>query len=119
MGYEFAVDVRALFSERYPQWVNLGVPAADLDRVRAAVTTMWADGPGGWTYELSGLARAYAGRGEHYLASLAYGIAKFPALANEAKREALRRQVDEYCRAAPAFGVRFERRVLRLPYRDG
>jgi esterase FrsA len=117
MSYEFTVDTRALFSERYPQWANLGLPAADLDRVRAAITTMWADEPGGWTYELSAMAREYAGRGDHYLACLAYGVAKFPVLADEAKREAQRRQADEYATAAPTFGARFERRILQLPYR--
>jgi esterase FrsA len=40
MSYEFTVDTAALFSERYPQWVNLGLPAAGLDRARAAITTM-------------------------------------------------------------------------------
>jgi esterase FrsA len=119
MSYEFPVDTAALLGERHPQWVNLGLPAADLDRARASTTTMWADRPGGWTYELSALARGYAGRGEHYLASLAYGIAKVPALASKAKREAQRRQLEEYLKAAPAFGVRFERRVLHLPYRGG
>jgi esterase FrsA len=119
MSYEFPVDTAALMDERYPQWVNLGLPAADLDRVRASITTMWADEPGGWTYELSALASGYAGRGEHYLASLAYGIARFPALAGDAKREAQRHQLDEYLKAAPAFGVTFERRVLHLPYRGG
>ena len=117
MSYEFSVDTQALFGERYAQWVNLGLPAADLDRARAAITTMWADEPGGWTHELSALARAYAARGEHLLASLAYGVAKFPVLANQAKQEAQRRQAEEYAKAAPGFDVAFERRILHLPYR--
>jgi hypothetical protein len=62
---------------------------------------MWADQLGGWTYELSALAGEYARCSEHYLASLAYGIAKFPVLAIEARRRALRRQVEEY---RPAIG---------------
>jgi esterase FrsA len=117
MSYEFDVDTAALFGERCPQWVSLGLPAADLDRVRTAITTMWTDGPGGWTYELSALARGYAGRGDNYLASLAYGAAKFPVLASEAKREAHRRQAAEYAKAAPGFGMAFERRIVHLPYR--
>jgi esterase FrsA len=36
-------------------------------------------------------------------------------LADEAKREAQRRQVEEYLKAAP--GLRFERQILPLPYR--
>jgi hypothetical protein len=54
--YDFAVGTKALFGERYAQWANLSVPAVDLDRARAAITTMWVDEPGGWTYELSALA---------------------------------------------------------------
>ena len=103
MGYEFDVDVGSLLAERYPQFVNLGIAAADLDRVRPRITTMWADAPGGWTYELSALADGYAGRGEHYLASLAYGLAKFPVLANGARRRALRRQLEEYLLASSGF----------------
>jgi esterase FrsA len=119
MSYTFPVDTDALFGERLPQWTNLGVPRADLDRVRAAVTTMWGSEPGCWTYELSALAEGYAARGDLYLASLAYGIAKFPVTADDAKRQALRLQVEHYVRAVPAFGLRFTRRVLELPYRGG
>jgi esterase FrsA len=117
MAYEFPLDHHALFEERYPQFLNLGIPREALDHVRAAITSMWADEPGGWTYEWSRVAAQYAERGEHYPASLAYGAAKFPVVANEARREALRRQVEEYVKAAPAFGVCFERRLLELPYR--
>ena len=119
MGYEFDVDVGSLLAERYPQFVNLGLPAADLDRVRPRISTMWADAPGGWTYELSALADGYAGRGEHFLASLAYGVAKFPVLANGARRRALRHQLEEYLLASSGFRVHFERRVLRVPHGGG
>ncbi len=119
MGYEFELDASSLLAERYAQFVNLGLPAADLDRVMTKITTMWADAPGGWTYELSALADGYAGRGEHFLASLAYGVAKFPVLANEARRRALRHQLEEYLLASSGFGVHFERRVLRVAHRDG
>ena len=116
MGYEFVLDPQALFAERYPQFVNLGLPAGDLDRARARITEMWADVPGGWTYEMSLLASERADRGDHCLASLAYGVAKFPVLANEARRAAMRHQLNEYLLAAAGFGVGFERRVLALPY---
>jgi esterase FrsA len=116
VAYEFAVDAEALFAERYPQFVNLGLVPEDLNRVRATITTMWADRPGGWTFEFTALARGYAERGEHHLAALAYGAARFPVLTNQVRREALRRQVEEYQKAAPTFGVRFDRRILALPY---
>ena len=48
-----------------------------------------------------------------------YGIAKFPVLANDSRRRALQNQVDEYVKAAPGFGLEFERRILSLPYRSG
>jgi len=117
MSYEFEVDAAALFAERYPQFLKLGIRVDRLNRVMAAVTTMWADEPGGWTYEWSTLANEYAKRGENYLASLAYGAAKFPVLANNARREALEKQVKEYEAAAPSFGVEFERRTLAVAYR--
>ena len=56
-------------------------------------------------------------QGSHQLAALAYGWAKFPILADDAKRRALRNQLEQYLLAAPDFGVDFERRVLDVPYR--
>jgi esterase FrsA len=116
-GYEFPVDVQALLAERFPQFVNLGLPAADLEEATARITAMWADAPGGWTYELSALAAGYARRGDSHLASLAYGIAKFPVLANRARRRAFRNQIEQYQLASCYFGLWFERRTLSLPYR--
>ncbi|MEV6323730.1 hypothetical protein AB0M45_21430 [Nocardia sp. NPDC051787] len=53
MGYEFTVEFEALFGARRPQFINLGVPAADLDAAWARIAAMWADGPGGWAFGLS------------------------------------------------------------------
>jgi esterase FrsA len=117
MSYEFAVDAAALYSERRPQFINQGLPAGDLDEAMSRVTDVWADAPGGWTYEFSALAARYADEGAHYRAALAYGVARFPTLADEAKRRALALQVEQYAKAAPTFGMHFERRVLDLPYR--
>jgi esterase FrsA len=117
MNYEFPVATAALYGERRPQFVNQGLPAADLDKAAARVAQMWADEPGGWTYEFSALAARYANEGQHYPAALAYGVARFPVLANESKRRALALQVEQYTTAAPTFGVHFERRFLSLPYR--
>ena len=118
MSFQWAVDAEDLFGERYPQMVNTGLPAPDVGAVRAAITQMWTDAPGGWVYEWSALAARYAGEGSHQRASLAYGWAKFPTLADDSKRFALRNQLDQYLLAAPDFGVDFTRRVLDVPYRD-
>jgi esterase FrsA len=117
MGYEFEVDVAALLEERHAQFVNLGLPAADLDRASSKITDMWKNAPGGWVYEFSALAAGYAQRGDRLRSSLAYGVAKFPVLANEARHRALRHQLEEYLLAAPDFGLFFERQVLKVPYR--
>ena len=84
--------------------------------MRAAITDMWADAPGGWVFEWSRLGARYAEEGNEALATLAYGWARFPVLADDAKREALRHQVEHYLLAAEDFPVDFERRFLELPY---
>ncbi len=119
MAYEFEVDPQALLTERFPQFLNLGAPREALEDGRATIRHMWANTPGGWTYEWSRLAQGWAERGEPFIASVLYGLAKFPVVANAARREALQRQVEAYQRAAPDFGVRFERRTLEVPRRGG
>lgn len=99
--------------------IGTGLPASDVDAVRSAVTEMWPDAPGGWVREWSELAASYATAGSHQQAALAYGWAKFPTLADDAKRAALRHQLEQYLLAAPGFGVDFHRDVLTLPYGDG
>lgn len=116
MAYQWQQDPEDLFVERYPQMVNTGLPAADVDEVRKSITTMWADEPGGWVHEWSRRAAEYADRGRHDEAVLAYGWAKFPALADAPKRRAFGQQIEQYLLAAPGFAVSFERRVLHVPY---
>ncbi|WP_225729231.1 MULTISPECIES: alpha/beta fold hydrolase [unclassified Nocardia] len=119
MSYLWPLDVRELFEERYPQMINTGLPVPDVDAVRAAITDMWTDAPGGWAREWSKLAESYAAAGEHRQAALAYGWAKFPAVVGEPGRAALANQLAQYRLAAPEFGVDFRREILNLPYRDG
>ena len=119
MSYEFPVDHRGLFEERTGQFLSFGLPVSDLEELRASIHSTWADAPGGWSYEWSALAAKYSAAGNHSLAAMIYGIAKFPVLANESRRRALRNQVDEYVKAATGFGLEFERRILSLPYRNG
>jgi esterase FrsA len=108
-----------MFEDRFEQFVTLGIPRADVTTMRGAIADMWADAPGGWVYEWSKLAERYGAAGQAFLASLAYGCAKFPCLANEPKRTALGRQVEAYLAAAPGFPVKFERRLIELPYAAG
>lgn len=116
MSYEYPVDVKALWSERAPQFVGLGTAREDVDRLAEVVTDMWADGPGGWCYEWSELAQRYADSGQPYRASLAYGGARFPCLADAAKVTAHEHQLEQYILAAKDFPVTFERRVVSAKY---
>jgi esterase FrsA len=119
MSYQWPLKAQELFRERYAQMINLGLPGQDVDVIRAAITDMWADSPGGWVYEWDKLAASYAEAGSHYQAALAYGWAKFPTLADESKRLALANQLTQYQLAAPGFGVDFQRHVLELPRQGG
>jgi esterase FrsA len=119
MSFQWPLDPQELFGERYAQMINTGLPVHDVDAVRAVITDMWADAPGGWVYEWSRLAATYADGGSHQPAALAYGWAKFPALADESKRAAQANQLEQYLLAAPGFGVDFERQVLDLPHEGG
>jgi esterase FrsA len=116
MGYMYDIDVKAMFQDRFDEFVTLGIPKAEASRMQGAITDMWADAPGGWTYEWSRLAREHAQKGEPFLVSLAYGCAKFPCLATEARRVALSKQVEAYLAASPSFPVKFERRMIKVPY---
>ncbi len=119
MSFQWSVDPQELFEERYPQMVNTGLPVADVDAVRDAITGMWPDAPGGWVHEWTRLADCYTAKGRHDLAVLAYGWAKFPAIADGPKRTALERQLAAYEAASADFPVSFERRVLTIPFQGG
>lgn len=106
-----------MFDDRTHQFEKFGIPLADINRVRSAVTDMWADDPGGWVYEWSRLAQSYGAAGSHVLAAYAYGCAKFPCLTDDARVGALGKQLEEYELAAKDFPVKFERRIIVVPYR--
>ena len=114
MSYSYPIDAQAMFKDRTHQFIGFGLPASDVEEVRSATNDFWADAPGGWPYEFSQLAAAYAADHQFLLASLAYGCAKFPCLADEARRTAQTHQLEQYQLAAPSFPVRFDRRVLTL-----
>jgi len=117
--YTYDVAAADMFADRTHQFEKFGIPLDDIERVRVATTDMWADAPGGWVYEWSKLAHQYADRGDHRMASLVYGCAKFPCLTDQARVRALHNQLDQFQLAATDFPVAFERRVITVPYRDG
>jgi esterase FrsA len=115
--YTYDVAASDMFTDRTNQFEKFGIPLDDINRVAAATADMWADAPGGWPYEWSKLAAEYADRGDHYLASLAYGCAKFPCLTDAARVRAMQNQLEQFQLAAKDFPVGFERRIVTLPYR--
>ena len=117
--YTYDIDAADMFEDRADQFAKFGIPADEIERVRAAITDMWADAPGGWVYEWSKLASEHADRGDHYLASLIYGCAKFPCLTDPPRVRAMQRQLEQFQLAAKDFPVSFERRIIAVPFRDG
>lgn len=117
--YTYDVDAQAMLDDRSVQFAKFGVPLEDIEDVRAAVRDMWVDEPGGWVFEWSALAQRYAERGDHRMASLVYGCAKFPCLTDTARERALQHQLEEFELAAPDFAVQFERRIIEVPRRGG
>ncbi|MBO0676648.1 alpha/beta hydrolase [Mycolicibacterium sp. S2-37] len=115
--YIYDIDAQAMFDDRTHQFEKFGIALSDIEDVRRAVSDMWADAPGGWVYEWSALAGRYADQGEHRLASLLYGCAKFPCLTDSARERAMENQLAEFQLAATDFPVCFERRIIQVPYR--
>jgi esterase FrsA len=116
MSFTYAITTEAMFEDRFDQFVTLGIPRADVAAMRDAINDMWTDAPGGWVFEWSRLAERYRVENQMLLASLAYGCAKFPCLANDSRKRALDHQVETYLAAAPVFPVKFERRLIELTY---
>lgn len=117
MAYTYPIDPKAMFEDRFEQFVTLGVPRNEVAQMQAAIADMWADAPGGWPFEWSRLAKRYADAGKSYMASLVYGCAKFPCLADARRRKALADQLEYYLKAAAGFPVKFERRMIAVPFR--
>jgi esterase FrsA len=115
--YTYDIDTEAMFEDRTHQFEKFGIPLDDINKVRAQVNDMWADAPGGWVYEWSALAQSYADAGDHRMASLLYGCAKFPCLTDEARVHAMNKQLDQFLLASKDFPVHFERRIVSVPYR--
>jgi esterase FrsA len=88
MSYTYDLRPEASFEDRYSQFIGFGIPKADVGTMRTTIKDMWADAPGGWSYEWSEFARKYLEAGNPLLPSFAYGFAIFPCLANDARRKA-------------------------------
>ena len=117
--YTYDIDAQEMFDDRTHQFEKFGIPIGDIENVRTAVTDVWPDAPGGWVYEWSKLAESYADTGGYMLAALTYGCAKFPCLTGAARVRAMDNQLKYFEAAAPDFPVRFERRIISVPYRGG
>jgi esterase FrsA len=117
--YIYAIDPQAMFDDRTHQFAAFGIPLADINGVRNKVTDMWADAPGGWSYEWSKLAERYIADGNPGLAAYAYGCAHFPCLNTDARNRALANQLQQYELAAKDFPMNFERRIIAVLYRGG
>jgi esterase FrsA len=107
--YTYDINAADMFEDRTHQFEKFGIPLDEIERVRAAVNDMWADAPGGWVYEWSKLANEYADSGEHRMASLVYGCAKFPCLTGPARVQALQNQLEQFELAALVGRVHQER----------
>ena len=117
MSYRFDAAPKALAAERRAQFIALGTPAEVVDRVSSRLgEELWDDTPGSWIREWSAEAAAAEAGGDPLLASLCFGIAKYPCLASQAHEAAYREQLRTYLAAAPNFPLSFERRVLDVDY---
>lgn len=114
--YKYALTPAQEFEDRGIQFTKFGVPATEVDRLRSTITDMWLEGPGGWVYEWSKLAADYAAKGDHTMASLVYGFARFPCIADQQRVDAQNNQIGEFLKAAPTFPIHFERRIITVPY---
>jgi esterase FrsA len=105
MGYTYDLRPEASFEDRYSQFIAFGIPKADVDTLRATIEDMWADAPGGWSYEWSAFARKYLEAGNSLLASFAYGFAIFPCRANDSRRKAQQNQLECLVKTGKDFGL--------------
>ncbi len=113
----YSLNPADLFKDRTGQWLASKVPADVLDSAKSKINDMWTDGPGGWAYEFSSLASRATSENNHLLASLLYGIAKYPTPINAVKRQAFNNQLASYLLASKSFPFKFERKVALIPYR--
>jgi esterase FrsA len=117
VSFTFEADPQALIRERTEQFVGQGISRDCIRDVARHIVNLWEEEPGGWPYEWSVAARVEETAHHYLLASLLYGIAKYPCLGNHAHRTAYRKQLELYLLASGEFAQPFERRPLTVPYR--
>ncbi len=117
MSYTFPLEPAAAFAERGAQFAAFGIPGSDLREAAGAITDMWADRPGGWCHEWSRIGDRHAAAGEPWLASLSYGAARYPVLADASKATAMRHQIEQYLASADGFPVTLDRRIVTSHHR--
>jgi len=47
----YPVEVSAVFAYRLNRFTVFGIPRPDVEHLRASITDIWADSPGGWVFE--------------------------------------------------------------------
>jgi esterase FrsA len=75
MSYIYPIEPADMFEDRMAQILSFGIPEDDVKALKADISDMWADAPGGWVYEWSKVADRYATNGRAYLSAMAYGWA--------------------------------------------
>ena len=98
MSYTYNLSPASSFEDRYSQFIAFGIPKADVDTLRATIKDMWADAPGGWSYEWSAFARKYLSVGNSLLASFAARPNKKRSDARHQRRKRLFRPAGGYAR---------------------
>jgi len=111
-AFPFDLDARELLAERRGQFLGWGMSRRTLAEAESRVADAWGEGPGGWVFEWSRLAEQHELRGAGRQASLAFGAAKFPALASDSRRAAYENQL----RTFRSTGLT-ERHTVSVPYR--
>ena len=117
MPYQWPLDPQELFIERYPQMVNTGLPARGRgrDARRDHRHVGRCAGRVGVRVVTARSALCRGGRRGSRARSPTAGRSS-PSLADDAKRRALKHQIEHYLLAAEDFPVDFDRRFLEVPY---
>jgi len=117
MPDNFDLNPLDIFNDRMGQWMASGIPTDILLKAKSNIKTMWTQGSGGWNFEFSLLAQDAEIQKQYLIASLLYGLAKYPCLVNSLSRRAYQHQLANYLQASKTFPFQFERRVALVPYR--
>ena len=110
--FTFHLSPAELFEERRRQFIAWGIPKSIVAGVEERSIDMWANMPGGWTYEWVQEAEKARSAGNWMLAASLFGAARFPCLATPARRAALDEQAHCFVKAARGFAAHFDRQVI-------